>query len=60
VVVVGGSFAGFEVIANIRDRFDDITLIDKNEYFEYMCLNLRAFVKQDYIKELTMKYEDIA
>jgi NADH dehydrogenase FAD-containing subunit len=44
VVVVGGSFAGLSVIEHLKDKFSNIVLIDKNDYFEYLCTNLRALV----------------
>ena len=34
-------------------------VIDKNDYFEYLCTNTKALIKDSYINDLTIKYEEI-
>jgi NADH dehydrogenase FAD-containing subunit len=41
---VGVSFAGFAILEALQDRFD-ITIIDKNDYFEYVPSNPRSAVE---------------
>lgn len=58
VVIVGGSFAGLAAAEHLWTDFD-VTLIDKNSFFEYCCMNARALVKESYIDELIVPYSDI-
>ena len=36
-----------------------VTLIDRNDYFEYICTNPRSLVKESYINEITILYNEI-
>jgi NADH dehydrogenase FAD-containing subunit len=58
VVIIGASFAGLTLAEKLWDKFN-VILIDKNEYFEYVCTNPRALVKDSYINDLTIRYQDI-
>lgn len=58
IVIVGASFAGLGVAELLWDHFL-VTIIDKNNYFEYVCTNPRALVKEQLIKDLTLRVDDI-
>ena len=36
VIIVGGSYAGFEVASKIWDHLN-VTIIDSNNYMEHIC-----------------------
>ncbi len=36
-----------------------MVIVDKNDYFEYVCTNPRSLVKEGYINDLLMSYTDI-
>jgi NADH dehydrogenase FAD-containing subunit len=55
VVIVGASFAGLTLAEKLWDKFN-VILIDKNEYFEYICTMARALIKDSYINDLTIRY----
>src|SRR5438105_2311639 len=61
VVICGGSFAGLGLIRQLL-RLDpngikyEITLVDKNEYFEFICTNYEALVDPTRIKGLVIPY----
>lgn len=47
VIIVGCSFAGLTLAEQLWDSHD-VTIIDKNDYFEYICTGTRSFVKDDH------------
>jgi NADH dehydrogenase FAD-containing subunit len=56
VVIVGGSFAGISVLLNLLGKVN-VVLIDKMDYFDYICIAPLALVKKDFIKDLTIPFE---
>ena len=44
VIIVGASFAGFEVAAKLWDYLN-VTIIDSNDYMEHVCYNFKAMVQ---------------
>lgn len=55
VVIVGASFAGLSVAEKLWDQFD-VTIVDKNDYFEYICTNTRSIVEDEHMDEITLSY----
>lgn len=55
VVIVGASFAGLTLAEKLWDSFD-VLLIDKSNFFEYICTNPRSLVEDEHINEITLSY----
>ena len=55
---MGGSFAGLEVARKIWE-YCDVTLIDKNNFFEYTCTATRGFVSNKRIHDILIGYDKI-
>ncbi|CDW86381.1 pyridine nucleotide-disulphide oxidoreductase family protein [Stylonychia lemnae] len=55
VIIVGCSFAGLTLAEQLWDYFD-VTLIDKNDYFEYICTTTRSLVKDEHLDSITVSY----
>jgi len=59
VVIVGGSFAGYNVGNQLMDDFD-VTIIDKKDYFDFFICIPRAYAVRDFYNEIHVSYEDSA
>ena len=55
VVIVGSSFAGMAVAEQLWDEFD-VTIVDKNEYFEFICTGARSLVSNEHFDSISMNY----
>jgi NADH dehydrogenase FAD-containing subunit len=55
VVIIGGGFAGLALAELLWDTFS-VVIIDRKDYFEYICTNPRALVRDSYIDDLTVPY----
>jgi NADH dehydrogenase FAD-containing subunit len=58
LVIVGFSLAGLNLLLELKDVFD-VTMIDKNSYFEYVCNNVGCIIDDTLIEKLSISYEDV-
>lgn len=58
VVIVGASFAGLSLAEKLWDHFD-VLLVDKSDFFEFVCANPRTLVQDDIANEITIGYNQI-
>ena len=56
VVIVGGSFAGFNVASQLWD-YADVTIIDQKDYFEYLLTIPKCFVRDNKPENLMVPFE---
>lgn len=57
-MIVGASFAGLEVARRLWDYLD-VTIIDRQDFFEYICTSARGIVKEDHIDTITTTYHQL-
>jgi NADH dehydrogenase FAD-containing subunit len=63
VVIIGASFGG-RIITNMLLKCDpqekqyEIMLIDKNEHFEFICVNYMAMVEDTAFAQNSIKFEE--
>lgn len=57
VVIVGGSFAGYNVARALLDDFS-VTIVDKKEYFDYFICIPRIYAVKDYYNDLHVSFND--
>ena len=55
VVIVGCSFAGLHLAEQLWDKFQ-VLIIDKNDYFEYVCTGSRSLVDDEHFDTTTLHY----
>ncbi len=55
VVIVGASFAGLHLAEQLWNDFD-VTVVDKNDYFEYICTGTRSLVEEEHLANITLSY----
>ncbi|MEK6846979.1 MAG: FAD-dependent oxidoreductase [Nanoarchaeota archaeon] len=56
VVIIGGGFAGSKAARKLQNKCD-VTLIDKEDFFEYTPGILRALVEPEHYKKVYIKHE---
>lgn len=59
MIIVGFSYAGFNLAQKVWDHFD-VTVIDKNLYFEHICANVKTSVDADFTDKILYSYDMIA
>jgi len=59
VLVVGGGFAGLEIVMRLAGEFD-VTLVDSKSYFEYTPGVLRCMMQPEHLQRITRVYVDLA
>ena len=59
VIIVGGSYAGFEVASKIWDHLN-VTIIDSNNYMEHICYSYRAFVEPNFSERVLHPMANLA
>jgi NADH dehydrogenase FAD-containing subunit len=47
VIIVGASFAGFEIASKLWDHLT-ITMIDMNDYMEHICYSFKTLVEPNF------------
>ncbi len=57
VIIVGGSFSGLTMAFGLMQSFD-VLVIDKNDYFDYVCIAPRAIVQENFVEKCTLKYSE--
>ena len=55
VLIIGCSFAGLTVAQQLWDTHQ-VTIIDKNDYFEYICTCTRSFVDDSQFDNISLSY----
>eukprot|EP00347_Sterkiella_histriomuscorum_P010740 403375101 len=55
VIIIGCSFAGLSLAEQLWDTHE-VTIIDKNDFFEYICTGTRSFVDDDHFDEISVSY----
>ena len=53
VVIVGCSFAGLTLAEQLWDTYE-VMIVDKNDYFEYVCTGSRSLVNDEHFNSTTM------
>lgn len=53
VIIIGASFAGLSVAEHLWDHFD-VMIVDRKDYFEYVCTNTRSFVDSEHFDNITI------
>ena len=59
VIIVGGSYAGFEVASKIWDHLN-VTIIDSNNYMEHICYSYRAIVEPNFSERVLHPMANLA
>jgi len=59
LVIVGFSYAGFNVAQNVWDYYN-VTVIDQNNYFEHICANVKTTVDIDFTNKILHSFEKMA
>ena len=47
VIIVGASYAGFEIASKLWDHLT-VTIIDMNDYMEHSCFSFKAVVEPEW------------
>ena len=55
VLIVGASFSGMAIAERLWDQFE-VTIIDKNDYFEYSCTGSKSLVENEHLDHTTSNY----
>ena len=58
LVIVGGSYAGFNLLNKFIGQFN-ITLIDKNEFFESNPTNMKYLVDDNEFDQFTVPFSEL-
>ena len=58
VVIVGGSFAGMSIAEMLWNHFE-VTVIDKNEYFEFFITNMKCLVEDNNFDDIILPFSEI-
>ena len=58
-IIVGGSYAGFEVASKIWDHLN-VTIIDSNDYMEHICYSFKAMVEPDFSEKVLYPMANLA
>lgn len=58
VVIVGCSFAGFALAEKLWSTHE-VIMIDKNEYFEYICTASRSLIDDSHFDQTALNYIQI-
>jgi NADH dehydrogenase FAD-containing subunit len=58
VVIVGASFAGLNLAEQLWDDFE-VIIIDKNNYFEYICTATRSLIEEEHNDQISLSYSQM-
>lgn len=58
VVIVGGSFAGLTIAEFLWNHFE-VTVIDKNDYFEFFVTNMKCLVDDNDFADTVVPFSEI-
>ena len=61
VVIIGASFGGRMIAQGLlsqKTKNFKIVLIDKQNYFEFICSNYKSLVDENYFDKISIKHEN--